>query len=103
MRGGPHPHLPHATRSEPSAGWSWRLRPPPACEPNRAASGSTRMDGQIYLIIAGTFFGFIALAFVLLYPVYRFMRRQETMADDWTPEAVARRTRRRPPPDDEPG
>ena len=60
------------------------------------------MDGQIYLVIVGTFFGFIALAFVLLYPVYRFMRRQERLADDWTPEAVARRQRRRPapPPDD---
>lgn len=51
------------------------------------------MDGSIYLVIAGTFFGFIALAFVLLYPVYRFMRRQERLADDWTPHAVARRTR----------
>ena len=62
------------------------------------------MDGQIYLIIVGTFFGFIALAFVLLYPVYRFMRRQEDMADDWTPDAVARRQRRppAPPPDDDP-
>ena len=61
------------------------------------------MDGQIYLVIVGTFFGFIALAFVLLYPVYRFMRRQEDMADDWTPEAVARRQRRRPtPPPDAP-
>ncbi len=60
------------------------------------------MDGQIYLVIVGTFFGFIALAFVLLYPVYRFMRRQERMADDWTPEAVARRQRRPTPPEDEP-
>lgn len=51
------------------------------------------MDGQIYFVIAGTFFGFILLAFVLLYPVYRFMRRQERLADDWTPQAVARRTR----------
>ena len=53
------------------------------------------MDGSIYLIIAGTFFGFIALAFILLYPVYRFMRRQERLADDWTPHAVARRARER--------
>lgn len=51
------------------------------------------MDGPIYLVIAATFFGFIALAFILLYPVYRFMRRQERMADDWTPEAVSRRER----------
>ena len=51
-------------------------------------------DGSIYLVIAGTFFGFIALAFVLLYPVYRFMKRQETLSDDWTPEAISRRQRR---------
>ena len=47
----------------------------------------------IYLIIAGTFFGFIGLAFVLLYPVYRFLRRQEHEADEWTPDAIVRRTR----------
>ena len=50
-------------------------------------------DGSIYLVIAGAFFGFIALAFVLLFPVYRFMKRQERLADDWTPEAIARRQR----------
>lgn len=63
------------------------------------------MDGQIYLVIAGTFFGFILLAFVLLYPVYRFIRRQEHLADDWTPHAIARRTRamRKPPPAEPPG
>lgn len=52
-------------------------------------------DGSIYLVIAGTFFGFIALAFILLYPVYRFMKRQERMADDWTPESIAKRQRER--------
>lgn len=51
-------------------------------------------ESSIYVIIAGTFFGFIAVAFVLLYPVYRFMRRQERLADDWTPDALARRQRR---------
>ena len=50
-------------------------------------------DGSIYLVIAGTFFGFIALAFILLFPVYRFMKRQEHLSDDWTPEAIARRQR----------
>ena len=49
--------------------------------------------GSIYVIIAVTFFGFIALAWVLLYPVYRFMRKQESEADDWTPDAVERRIR----------
>jgi len=48
-------------------------------------------DASIYVIIAATFFGFITLAFVLLFPVYRFLRRQEKMADDWTPEALAKR------------
>lgn len=55
-------------------------------------------DSTYYLIIAGTFFGFIALAFVLLYPVFRFLRREEELSDDWTPDAIARRQSR-----DEPG
>lgn len=54
------------------------------------------MDTQIYLVIAGTFVGFIALAFILLYPVHRFLNRQERIASDWTPDAVARRQRRGP-------
>jgi hypothetical protein len=53
------------------------------------------MDGpQIYVIIAATLFGFLALAFVLLYPIYRFLRREERASDDWTPDAIARRQRR---------
>ena len=62
------------------------------------------MDDRIYLIIAITFFGFIALAFVLLFPVWRFLRRQEKLSDDWTPDALARRYREAqapPDPDDE--
>lgn len=51
------------------------------------------MDTQIYLIVAATFIGFVALAFILLYPVYRFLRREERVADDWTQEAIARRQR----------
>lgn len=51
------------------------------------------MDTQIYLITAATFIGFVGLAFILLYPVYRFLRREERVADDWTPDAVARRQR----------
>ena len=47
----------------------------------------------IYIIIALAFFGFIALAWVLLYPVYRFLRKEEAQADEWTPEAVERRIR----------
>ena len=51
------------------------------------------MDLQIYLVIAVTFVGFVALAFVLLYPIYRFLRREERVSGDWTPDAVARRQR----------
>lgn len=51
------------------------------------------MDAQIYLVIAGTFVGFVGLAFVLLFPVYRFLNREERLSDDWTPEAIARRQR----------
>ena len=51
------------------------------------------MDTQIYLITAATFVGFVGVAFLLLYPVYRFLRREERVADDWTPDAVARRQR----------
>lgn len=51
------------------------------------------MDTQIYLIVAATFIGFVGLAFILLYPVYRFLRREERVADDWTKDAIARRQR----------
>lgn len=51
------------------------------------------MDSQIYLVIAAAFVGFIALAFILLYPVYRFLRREERVADEWTDRAIARRQR----------
>ena len=50
-----------------------------------------------YLIIAITFFGFIGLAFILLFPVYRFLTREEKLSEDWTPDAIARKQRRGPP------
>ncbi len=52
------------------------------------------MDDQIYLVIAGTFVGFIALAFFLLFPIYRFLTREESADKHWTPDAVARRQAR---------
>lgn len=52
-----------------------------------------------YVAIALSFFGFIALAAILLVPVYRFLRRQESQSEDWTPEALAERRRRHPPGD----
>ena len=52
-----------------------------------------------YIAIAASFFGFIALAFILLFPVYRFLRREETHSERWTTNALAERQRRRPPCD----
>ena len=46
---------------------------------------------MIYVIIAATFFGFIGLAFVLLFPVYRFLTREEKLSENWTKEAIARK------------
>lgn len=40
-----------------------------------------------------SFFGFVLLAALLLVPVYRFLRREETLSRQWTPEALARRMR----------
>ena len=52
------------------------------------------MDGYNWtLIIIGTTVGFFLLATVLLLPVYRFIRREEDVAEGWTPEALARRQR----------
>ena len=61
------------------------------------------VDGQIYLVIAGTFVGFVALAFLLLFPIYRFLHREETVSKDWTDDAIARRQRRPPEGDGPPG
>ena len=46
------------------------------------------------LVIVGTTAGFFLLAFVLLFPVYRFMRREEDLSTDWTRDAIAKRQRR---------
>lgn len=53
------------------------------------------MDG-FYWAVAAAFFGFVALAFLLLFPVYRFLRREEARSEDWTREAIARRQREGP-------
>ena len=49
------------------------------------------MDTQIYLVVAGTFVGFLALAFGLLFPIYRFLTREEEAEQAWTTDAIARR------------
>lgn len=49
------------------------------------------------LIILGTLVGFLTLAFVLLYPVYRFLQREEQVSKRWTKHELARRAREHPP------
>lgn len=60
------------------------------------------MGEPYYLVIAIAFFGFIALAFLLLFPIYRFLTREERAAQEWTEDAIARR-QRRPPESGPPG
>lgn len=43
------------------------------------------------LIILLTLVGFLALAAVLLVPVYRFLRREEEASDEWTIRELRRR------------
>ena len=50
-------------------------------------------ESAYYTVIAATFFGFIALAFVLLFPIYRFIRREEKHSESWTEPALAERQR----------
>lgn len=40
------------------------------------------------LIILATFFGFMLLAAILLVPVYRFLKREESLSEGWTREGV---------------
>lgn len=51
-------------------------------------------DTEFYVAIAVAFFGFMALAFILLFPIYRFIRREEQRSEGWTPAALAERQRR---------
>ena len=55
---------------------------------------------QIYYVVAAAFFGFVALAFILLFPIWRFIRREEQRSEEWTPRAIAERRRQSPPPGD---
>ncbi len=58
------------------------------------------MESQYYLAIAVAFFGFLGLAFLLLYPVLKFMKREEEVAKQWTVEALAKRQKREKPSGD---
>lgn len=48
-------------------------------------------------IIIVTLVAFLALAAVLLVPVYRFLQREKKAADKWTENEIARRGHDRPP------
>lgn len=52
---------------------------------------SPLFDPKYLPIIAATLIGFAALAAMLLVPIYRFLDREEEVAEEWTPEAVAER------------
>ncbi len=57
-------------------------------------------DTNWTFVILATTVGFFGLAFILLYPVYRFLRREEDIEKNWTKDAIARRQRREPPSGD---
>ncbi len=56
---------------------------------------SPLFDPQYLPIIAGTLIGFALLAALLLVPIWRFLNREQEVAEEWTPEAVAERMRER--------
>lgn len=56
---------------------------------------SPLFDPEYLPIIVATLVGFGALAAFLLVPISRFLDREQEVAEDWTPEAVAERMRER--------
>ena len=52
---------------------------------------SPLFDPQYLPVIAATLIGFAALATALLVPIYRFLDREQEVAEEWTPEAIAER------------
>lgn len=56
---------------------------------------SLLFDPEYLPIIAATLVGFGLLAALLLVPVYRFLEREQKVAEEWTPEALAERRRER--------
>lgn len=49
------------------------------------------------VVIVATLVGFFLLAFLLLAPVYRFLKREEQASKHWTKESLARRHRESQP------
>ncbi len=45
------------------------------------------------VVILLTLVGFLALAALLLFPVYFFLKKEERIAEQWTKEALAKRLR----------
>lgn len=50
------------------------------------------MDYYTVVIIV-TIVGFCTLAFILLFPVYRFLKREEEVSAHWTKEEIERQRR----------
>lgn len=51
--------------------------------------GSLLFDPQYLPIILATLIGFSVLAAALLVPVWRFLDREEKVAEKWTPDQIA--------------
>lgn len=49
---------------------------------------------QAPLVAIAATVGFFILAFLLLYPVWRFLNKEEEVSRRWTPEEIARATAR---------
>lgn len=54
---------------------------------------SPLFDPTYLPVIVVTLVGFSVLAAALLIPIYRFLDREQEVAEEWTPEAVAERMR----------
>lgn len=59
---------------------------------------SLLFDPEYLPIIIATLVGFGLLAALLLVPVYRFLEREQKVAQKWTPEALAERMREQQSP-----
>lgn len=55
---------------------------------------SPLFDPTYLPVIVATLVGFAALAAALLVPISRFLDREQEVAEEWTPEAVAERMRK---------
>lgn len=49
---------------------------------------------HVHWVIFGAIAGFLFLAFILLYPIVRFLRREEAESKAWTPDEIARAAKR---------